>query len=133
VTPTEKRVHLRFELFAQVQLCRENEVYVMSTENISAGGVFVSGNPSDYPKMVKDAEVELLIFPADNLMLDFNCRARVTRVERAGPGGRSGFGLEFTDLDEHNRSRLARFLRRSTSMPVIRRPPPPPQKDRRSS
>jgi c-di-GMP-binding flagellar brake protein YcgR len=121
--PTDQRAHARFQLFAQVQLCQDAEVYVMSTENISEGGVFVTGDPTDFPSMAVGAEVELLIFPAENLMLDLSCRARVVRVE-GGPGqARAGFGLSFVALDERSRERLAQFLAPRGTPPT---PPPTP-------
>lgn len=119
--PTDRRVHPRYELFAQIQLSRDAEVYVMSTENISEGGVFVQGDPEDFPSLEVGSEVELLLFPAENLMLELSCRARVVRVQQGAGAVPPGYGLMFSDVDQAIRERLAQFLAPRAA------PPPTPR------
>lgn len=117
--PGERRNHPRYELFAQIQLSQDAEIYVMSTENISEGGVFVQGDPEDFPSLDVGSEVELLLFPAENLMLELSCRAHVVRVQEASEAAPPGYGLMFDDVDEGSRERLAQLL-------APREAPPPP-------
>jgi hypothetical protein len=95
-TQADKRRHARIELFAQVQVSQQSECYIMSTANLSRGGLFISGDPREYPDLIRGATVDLCIFAEQELGApDAHLRARVVRVVEKGNGFSPGFGLEF--------------------------------------
>jgi len=112
----ERRADPRVELIAQVQVTHNNrvhgEVHIMSTQNISLGGVFVQGDPVEYPDLQQGVQVELLIFnPEDPDGEDVQLRAEIVRVEGTnGPAGHPGFGLQFLDLGQETTRRLLRVV-----------------------
>ena len=122
---SEKRLHPRHDLLAQVQVSAETEVHVMSTDNISLGGVFLQGVPRQYPEITIGAEFDLLIFAANEMGGDVRCRARVVRIE--ADGDRTGFGLKFISLTRPNSLRLQRFLGGSSPRAGTPSPPPVPR------
>jgi hypothetical protein len=109
--PRELRLHPRVELFAQVQVSKQSEVYIMSTANISRGGVFISGDPGEYPELVEGATVDLVIFAGEDLSIeDARLRGRVVRVVPPGRGPLPGFGVEFLPLQAAEARGLDRLL-----------------------
>jgi len=103
---TEKRESPRIDLFAQVQITREDGCHVMEMTNISRGGLFVRGDPATYPDLTMGRVVELTIFdPDDGGELDL--KAVVVRVENSA---RKGFGMMFVDIDLEGAQVLDRFL-----------------------
>lgn len=106
----ERRAHRRVELLAQVQVSRTDEVHILSTVNISSGGVFLSANPESLPQFQVGIEAELVIAPPNDLGESVTARARLVRIEgRARPGQPAGFGFEFSQVDPLNKSRLKRL------------------------
>lgn len=109
--PRELRLHPRVDLFAQVQVSKQSEVYIMSTANISRGGLFVSGDPREYPELVEGATVELVVFAGEDLGVeDARLRGRVVRVVPAGQGPLPGFGVQFLPLEAAEARGLDRLL-----------------------
>jgi c-di-GMP-binding flagellar brake protein YcgR len=112
----EKRADSRVELIAQVQVTLNNkvegEVHIMSTHNISLGGVFVQGDPVEYPDLQQGVEVELLIFnPDDPDGEDVQLRAEIVRIEKNGEAaGHPGFGLQFLDVKQETTRRLLKLV-----------------------
>lgn len=107
----EKRTHPRAELLAQVQVAQDSEVYIMSTRNISRGGLFIVGDPSEYPELISDMEVTLVIFAADDLSLkDVHAKAKIIRVEKGHGLLNSGFGLQFTTIEKDQIENLDQIL-----------------------
>jgi len=81
----------------------------MSTQNISRGGVFIQGDPLEYPELQVGTSVELIIFnPDDPGQDDVTLTALVVRRETGGPTQTAGFGLQFTKICEggHSLDRL---------------------------
>ncbi|MCC6748289.1 MAG: PilZ domain-containing protein [Deltaproteobacteria bacterium] len=113
----EKREFPRAEVFAQVQISQDAEVHIMSTSNISRGGVFIQGSPADYPDLRVGAVVDLQIFASEGSELgdDVSCRAKVVRTQPVGTKATGpGFGLQFLDIDPENVRRLEALLRRTS-------------------
>ena len=113
VPPVNRRQHDRVNLFAQVQITRDRDVHIMSTRDISLGGLFLVAAPEDYPEMRIGVNVELSIFDADapgpgDVLLN----GRIVRLERGGKGYQPGFGLMFTSLSPDHRSGLQRLIGR---------------------
>lgn len=108
----ENRRFARIEYLAQVQLSRDTEVHIMSTRNISRGGVFIQGHPPEFPELRVGAQVELVIFDADRPgETDVALSALVVRIEMATrPGGLGGFGLQFVNLTKRNLNELERLI-----------------------
>ena len=117
--PDNRRVFPRVDLLAQVQVTRQSECHIMSTLNISRGGVFIQGLPTNYPELRIGAEVELVIFDANAPgERDIALRARIVRLDLGRPGHPPGFGLEFVGLDPERIARLDQMI-------GARRPAPP--------
>jgi hypothetical protein len=94
----DNRAHPRFDVLAQVQVTRHSEVYIMSTRNISRGGIFIQGDPQEYPELKVGTQVELVIFnPDDPGQNDVTLTAMVVRRER-GREAMAGFGLQFLNI-----------------------------------
>jgi hypothetical protein len=106
---TERRAHRRYELLAQVQVSRQSVCHVMATVNVSRGGLFLDGDPRDYPDLMVGTDVELLIFDADAPEEEAVTLAAV--VVRVETDGQLGFGLQFTNVDAGSLVRFHRFLR----------------------
>ena len=96
-----RRAHPRVELLAQVQVKRDLEVHIMEALNISIGGIFIQGQPEEYPDLAVGTTVELMIFDPDSPDgTDVTLKAHVVRREVGENEGMSpGFGLRFADMD----------------------------------
>jgi hypothetical protein len=109
----DKRAHPRFELLAQVQVARDSEVHIMPADKISRGGVFVQGEPDEYPDLKVGAQVELVVFDAEHPgEQDLSLEAKVVRVEDQRSNSRLGFGLQFTELGTFESGALEELLER---------------------
>ena len=105
---TENRKNPRVEILAQVQVASDSEVYIMSTANISLGGVFIQGDPQEYPEIKKEMTLDLVIFATDdNEAADVHVEAKVVRVAEEGA---PGFGLHFAPVDEEQSRALERLI-----------------------
>ncbi|MCB9556218.1 MAG: PilZ domain-containing protein [Deltaproteobacteria bacterium] len=105
----ERREHPRIDFLAQVQITRDDEVQILSTENISLGGLFLNADPYEYPGIHVGTDLDIMIFAADDIGFDLTCRARVVRVAGRATG-QPGFGLQFTTIDEPSLQRLAEYI-----------------------
>lgn len=95
----------------------------MSAVNISRGGIFIRGEPGEYPDLRVGTTVEVVIFDPDNPGAeDVSLAATVVRIEGGAPGGRTGFGLQFKQLGIFESAGLDQLLQRLSG------PPPPPPK-----
>jgi hypothetical protein len=102
----ERRRHPRYELLAQVQVAHDQEVYILSTQNLSRGGVFLIANPRECPDLSVGVEVDLVIFVAEeseNEVQEVRLRATIVRVNRTPA---EGFGLQFDEIDPEGAERL---------------------------
>jgi hypothetical protein len=108
----ENRKHARVDLLAQVQISSESEVLIMSTKNISRGGIFIQGDPLDFPELGQNILVELVIFAANDLSVDdVRLMAQVVRVEASNTTGTPpGFGLQFVQVDQQQAQCLDTLL-----------------------
>jgi hypothetical protein len=104
---TEKRESPRIDLFAQVQITREDGCHVMEMINISRGGLFVRGDPAKHPDLSMGRVVDLSIFDPDGTGGQVDLQAVVVRLEN---GARKGFGMMFVDMDLERMQTLDRFL-----------------------
>ncbi|MBK6848600.1 MAG: PilZ domain-containing protein [Proteobacteria bacterium] len=109
--PSDRRAHPRLDLLAQVQVTRASEVYVLSTLNVSRGGLFLQCVPAEAPDLKVGLDVEVLIFAPGETIEDVVARARVARIDDGrAPGALAGFGLRFTQLDAENTRRLEKLI-----------------------
>jgi hypothetical protein len=107
----DRRAYRRSEILAQVQVSRESEVHIMSAQ-ISRGGMFVHGEPTEYPDLRVGTEVEVVVFDvvrpgSDDVSLD----AKVVRIEE-GLADKHGFGLQFEGLSHYEVGALQTLLDR---------------------
>jgi c-di-GMP-binding flagellar brake protein YcgR len=109
----DRRNHPRIDLLAQVQVTRASEVHILSTQNISVGGLFVQADPAEMPEVKRGVELEIVIFHADEeLAGDVAARARVVRIVKdPRPGQPAGFGLQFQSFSPGHKERLQTLLR----------------------
>ena len=113
----------RIEVFAQAEV-RANDVKIMEVRNVSAGGVYLVGTQQEYPELVPDKDLGLVIFGSEDGVgddPDFNivCHARITRIDEGYPGKRpAGFGATIEPVDDDNRERLTNLLLRADNYRV---------------
>jgi hypothetical protein len=118
-TPSNRRSP-RIEVYAQAEV-RGTEVHIMAVRNVSAGGVYLEGTPSEYPELRPGTEFGLVIFGSEDGMgddPDFNiqCRARIIRIDEGFAGKRPpGFGCTIDPIDQDNRDRLTNLLLRAST------------------
>jgi hypothetical protein len=117
----------RTEVYAQAQV-RGSEVYIIAVRNVSAGGVYLEGTPTEYPDMRPGTEFNLVIFGSEEGMGDdrdfnINCRGRVIRIDQGYAGKRPpGFGCTIDPVDQDNRDRLTNLLLRASSYRAVKKP-----------
>jgi hypothetical protein len=93
----------------------------MEVRNLSAGGVYLVGDPKEYPELKPGRELDLVIFGTEDGAgdeEDFNiaCRARIIRVDPGWPEKRPpGFGVTIDPVDQDHRDRLSNLLLRASS------------------
>ncbi len=110
---TERRLHHRVEMLAQVQVSRHSDVHIMDTRDISRGGVFIQGDPAASPEIATGVDLDLVLFFADNVHDEVSVRATVVRVVEpadATPDNPAGFGLRFTLFTPGHDTRLTQIL-----------------------
>jgi len=127
VVPTNRKSP-RIEVYAQAEV-RGSEISIMAVRNVSAGGVYLEGTPSDYPDLKPGMEIELVIFGSEEGMgddPDFNiqCKAKVIRIDQGfGSKRPPGFGCTIDPIDQDHRERLTNLLLRASGYRVGTRMP----------
>ena len=107
----DRREHPRVNLLAQVQVKRSSEILLLQARNVSFGGVFLEGNPKEYPQLGVGMEVDLSLTPEDDPEgQTIEMRARVARIDRTKP---TGFGLSIIRIDANSQGRLVALIRRA--------------------
>jgi hypothetical protein len=119
----------RIEVYAQAEVRGDGqEIHIMAVRNVSAGGVYLEGTPTEYPELKPGVEFDLVIFGSEEGMGDdpeFNisCKARIIRIDEGFPGKRPpGFGCTIDPVDQDQRDRLTNLLLRASSYRVGRNP-----------
>ena len=80
---------------------------------ISRGGMFVQGQPDEYPDLQVGTDVEVVVFDAhDPGTQDVSLEAKVVRIEQDLARSRPGFGLQFQQLDNFEVGALENLLTR---------------------
>ena len=59
----ERRLAPRYEVIAQANIASGDEATLLPVRNISATGVFLEGNPADYPELKLGAAVKPAVYP----------------------------------------------------------------------
>jgi hypothetical protein len=91
MTSRERRRHPRLPLPARIRVMHASfGSMVVSSRDISDGGVFISNGEQPYPPVGELVQVQALDMPVEAEVLD----ARIVRVES------SGVGLEFCNLGD---------------------------------
>jgi hypothetical protein len=117
-TTSNRRRSPRIEVFAQAEV-KAQDVQIMEVRNVSAGGIYLVGTPTQYPDLTPGRDLGLVIFGSEDGMGDdpeFNilCNARIIRIDEGYPGKRPpGFGATIDPLDDDNRERLTKLLMRA--------------------
>jgi hypothetical protein len=120
---TNRRRSPRIEVFAQAEV-KAHDVQIMEVRNVSAGGIYLVGTPSDYPELTPGRNLGLVIFGSEDGMGDdpeFNvvCHARIIRIDEGFSGKRPpGFGATIDPVDDDNRERLTNLLMRAETFRV---------------
>ena len=77
----------------------------------SVGGVFLEGDPKQYPQLGVGMEIDCSLVPEDDPEgQPIEMRARIARIERSGT---AGFGLSIIRIDANSQGRLAALIRRT--------------------
>jgi hypothetical protein len=117
-TGTNRRRSPRIEVFAQAEV-KTRDIQIMEVRNISSGGIYLVGTPTEYPDLMPGKELGLAIFGSEDGLgddPDFNiiCYARIIRIDPGYPGKRPpGFGVTIDPIDDDNRERLTKLLLRA--------------------
>ena len=117
----------RIEVFAQAQI-RGSDVHIIPVRNVSAGGIYLEGTPSQYPDLKPGIDFQLVIFGSEEGMGDdpdfqILCRAKVIRVDEGFMGKRPpGFGCTIDPVNQDERDRLSNLLLRASSFRVGKLP-----------
>lgn len=117
-TPPEQRKHQRYELYAQVQVSRDAEVHIMSTNDISHGGLFLQGKPSDYPDLKIGTNLEITLFAVleGEPEADITISAKVARTQSDKSGGKGpGIGLQFVNMSKEASEKLDHLIKKSSA------------------
>jgi hypothetical protein len=120
---TNRRRTPRVEVFAQAEI-KGQDVRIMEVRNVSSGGVYLVGTPSEYPDLAPGTDLDLVLFGTEEGMgddPDFNisCQARIIRIDEGNPGKRPpGFGATIDPIDDDNRERLTNLLLRADHIRV---------------
>jgi hypothetical protein len=105
-------------LIAHVEVASSDVVHLLRASNASRGGLFLGGNPENYPHLAPGTLIQIHVCglwgdsadPDDSDEIQVQGRARIVRVEKDS-GGR-GFAVEFVDLDGENQARLNNLIAR---------------------
>jgi hypothetical protein len=129
IAPPSNRKSQRIDVYAQAEVRGTNDVSIMAVRNVSAGGVYLEGTPSEYPDLKPGTEIELVIFGSedgagDDPEFNITCRAKVIRVDPGFSDKRPpGFGVTIDPIDQDNRERLTNLLLRASGYRVGTRAP----------
>lgn len=117
----ERRRFERIEILAQAQVTRDAEVHLLQARNASVAGIFLEGDPMQYPDFRIGTDLELVLFGgnADDIA-DVVARARIVRIDLPRGLQLGGFGLEITAVDDANRARFETLLNRAAAKPDSR-------------
>ena len=117
-TDVERRRSPRIEILAQAEIMGQ-EIRIMQVLNISMGGIFLVGNPDEYPDLMPGIDLDLAISTTEGGMGDdpdanIACHARIVRVDHGEQNKRPpGFGATIEPVDDENRERLTMLLLRT--------------------
>jgi len=108
----ERRSHARYEFLAQVQVTGDTEVHILSTANISRGGLCLQMDPEDSMHLPTGTHLELVIFlPDDDVVEEVSVGATVMRTVKGADGGIEGYGLRFESFAPTHLSRFNALLK----------------------
>ena len=105
---SERRKHERFDVIAQVEIKRSNEVWLVPVVNISAGGVLVEFDDEVPELRAGDAAQVFLDLGA---MMSVNVDAEVVRMQ-GGAGKKARAAFMWTAADPNVTRKLASILDR---------------------
>jgi len=122
---SERRHAPRYEVIAQANVGSGDEAYLIPVRNISATGVFLEGNPADYPHLTAGVELELVLSAsaagtADDEVINVRCRGRVARIEPGKPTRVGGFGLTMEPATKDEAVQMRALLGRLAHLPPPR-------------
>jgi hypothetical protein len=121
----ERRLAPRYEVIAQANIASGDEAYLMTVRNISTTGMFLEGNPSDYPDLKSGVEIEVTLSASDpsqgdEEVINVRCKGRVARIEAGRPPGAGGFGLTLELANRQDEARLRTLVGRLSHLPPPR-------------
>lgn len=119
---SERREEPRFEVFGQAKVSSGGAAYVMPVRNISWGGLFLEGDPDDFPALSKGTKVEISLSGSldgtkDPELADIRCLGEVVRVDRGDGKRQAGFGVTLRPADDDEMDRLGQLLLRVSGVP----------------
>ena len=104
----ERRADGRVEIYAQAQVRRGHEVYVLAVGDVSRKGLFLEADPAACPDVHWGETLELLIFAPELEAGEVTAQARVVRTDRRV--ARPGFAVEIVGIDPENLARWTALL-----------------------
>ena len=95
----EQRRYQRYDILAQMRVKQDDNNYILTVENISRSGIFVSTEPSDdFPGFALDQELEMTLFTIEGLE-NIRTVGHIVRLTY-GDAGELGYGIEFSFMTE---------------------------------
>jgi hypothetical protein len=126
---SERRAHPRIELVATVEVARDGEVHVLMASNLSLSGVFLEGNPADYPGFERNALLEMTLSLAESTegaesggsppRMAIKAKGKIVRIQPPGMKSPAGFGLVLTEIRPAELKQLNDLLRAQGSRTTL--------------
>ncbi len=112
----DRRAAPRYEIVAQANVTSQDDVYVLTVRNLSAGGAFLEGERGEYPGLTTGVSVDIVLScslagGSDDDVINIKCNAKITRVQSSTASLRGpGFGVAMTPASAQDAERLIKVL-----------------------
>ncbi len=108
----DRRQHRRVEMWVEVEVHGEDEVFSAQTRNISEGGVFLAIAPGERPLTLGATAMLYCHLGTDarGEPLSFSCAAVVVRTQTGMQSSPAGIGLQWKPEDAATTEAIARVV-----------------------
>ncbi len=123
----ERRGHPRYDIMAQIRVKRGRVNYIMDVKNVSLSGMLVESEAiKQMPWFRIGQELEMDIFTTEELV-NVRVNGRIARIVEADGSKPAGFGVEFSELGDQEKERIALLVDLAEKQSI--HPPPLPEQD----
>ena len=125
---TERRIHPRHAVLAQIRIRHDSVNHLMEVGDISLSGMFIrASNLRRLPGFEVGTDIEMALFSIEDLD-NVELTGRIVRLSNAEIDDETGFAILFVGLTEQLRRNLAKIIQSALITTV--EPPPLPKKKR---